>query len=138
MPDSQAASAASFAAAGYSWSTATKAGKRPDALRNTGGNRALPQFQRLEEQLHGPARRTGRALAAPVTAIGTMSLTAYVAHILVIRAPGIEDVPGSPLWVLCCFVVAVMVFAMAWKRHFRRGPLESLLNTATAPAAHIR
>ncbi|WP_079027369.1 DUF418 domain-containing protein [Streptomyces rimosus] len=79
-----------------------------------------------------------RTLAAPVTAIGTMSLTAYVAHILVIRALGIENVPGSPLWMLCCFVVAMMAFAMVWKRHFRRGPLESLLNTATAPAKYIR
>ncbi|MFD7668784.1 DUF418 domain-containing protein [Streptomyces sp. NPDC059788] len=79
-----------------------------------------------------------RALAAPVTAIGTMSLTAYVAHILVIRALGIEDVPGSPLWVLGCFAVIMMVFAMLWKRLFRRGPLEYLLNMATLPATYIR
>ncbi len=83
-------------------------------------------------------RRRLRGVVSPVTAVGSMSLTAYVANILGIRAAGIEDVPGSSLWVLLCFVVAVMVSAVAWRRHFRRGPLEYLLALATKPAGYIR
>ncbi|MFE7114201.1 DUF418 domain-containing protein [Streptomyces sp. NPDC057654] len=79
-----------------------------------------------------------RGLLFPVTAVGSMSLTAYVANILGIRAAGIEDVPGSPLWVLLAFAVTIMVLAVAWRRHFRRGPLEYLLTLATKPAGYIR
>ncbi|MGW1505017.1 DUF418 domain-containing protein [Streptomyces mirabilis] len=79
-----------------------------------------------------------RRLAAPVVAVGTMSLTAYVFHIVAIRALGIEELPGSPLHVLLGFLVAVTVFAALWSRHFARGPLEWLLGRATRIAERVR
>ncbi|MEU5427864.1 DUF418 domain-containing protein [Streptomyces olivoreticuli] len=79
-----------------------------------------------------------RRLARPVIAIGAMSLTAYVLNIVGIWALGIEDVPGSPLPVLLGFIAAAALLALAWSRHFRRGPLEYLLNTATKAARLVR
>ncbi|MET7892578.1 DUF418 domain-containing protein [Streptomyces mirabilis] len=79
-----------------------------------------------------------RRLAAPVIAVGTMSLTAYVFHIVAIRALGMEELPGSPLHVLLGFLVAVTVFATLWSRHFARGPLEWLLGRATRIAERVR
>lgn len=75
-----------------------------------------------------------RWLATPVIAVGSMSLTAYVAHIAGIGVLGIDELPGSSLHVLAGFVVGVTVLAFAWSRLFRRGPLEYLLNGATRPA----
>lgn len=79
-----------------------------------------------------------RRLAAPVVAVGTMSLTVYVFHIVAIRALGIEELPGSPPHVLLGFLVAVTVFATLWSRHFARGPLEWLLGRATRIAERVR
>ncbi|WP_326731851.1 DUF418 domain-containing protein [Streptomyces phaeochromogenes] len=79
-----------------------------------------------------------RRLARPVIAVGSMSLTAYVFHIVGIHLLGIEELPGSPLHVLLGFIVAVTVFATLWSRFFRRGPLEWLLGKATKPAELIR
>lgn len=66
-----------------------------------------------------------RRLARPVIAVGTMSLTAYVFHILAIYFLGLDELSGS-LHVLIGFIVAVTVFATLWSRFFRRGPLEWL------------
>ncbi|MGI5452475.1 DUF418 domain-containing protein [Streptomyces sp. CA-249302] len=77
-------------------------------------------------------------LARPVIAVGSMSLTAYVFHVVGIRLLGIEELPGSPPHVLLGFIVAVTVFATLWSRRFRRGPLEWLLGKATKPAELIR
>ncbi|MEU1185450.1 DUF418 domain-containing protein [Streptomyces sp. NPDC005820] len=78
------------------------------------------------------------ALARPVIAVGSMSLTAYVFHIVGIRLLGIEELPGSPPHVLLGFVVAVTVFATLWSRSFRRGPLEWLLGRTTKAAELVR
>ncbi|MEU1517317.1 DUF418 domain-containing protein [Streptomyces sp. NPDC005811] len=78
------------------------------------------------------------ALARPVIAVGSMSLSAYVFHIVGIRLLGIEELPGSPLHVLLGFVVAVTVFATLWSRFFRRGPLEWLLGRTTKAAELVR
>ncbi|MFI1183193.1 DUF418 domain-containing protein [Streptomyces sp. NPDC020799] len=79
-----------------------------------------------------------RRLAGPVIAVGAMSLTAYVLNIVGIWALGIEDVPGSPLPVLLGFIATAAALALAWSRHFRRGPLEHLLNSATKAARLVR
>ncbi|MGW3651629.1 DUF418 domain-containing protein [Streptomyces sp. NPDC000878] len=84
---------------------------------------ALPRFRRL---------------ARPVVAVGTMSLTAYVLHVAGIWALGIEELPGSPLPVLFAFLVTVTVFAVAWSRFFRRGPLERLMGDATRIARYVK
>ncbi|MGH4031315.1 DUF418 domain-containing protein [Actinomycetota bacterium Odt1-20B] len=84
---------------------------------------ALPRFRRL---------------ATPVIAVGTMSLTAYVFHIVGIRLLGVEELPGPSLHVLLGFVVAAMVFATLWSRFLGRGPLEWLLGRATRPARYVK
>lgn len=78
-----------------------------------------------------------RRLAAPVVAVGAMSLTAYVLHIVALWALDIDDEPDSPLLTLLGFSAAAMAFAMVWSRFFRRGPLEHLLHTATLPARRV-
>ncbi|MFD9907871.1 DUF418 domain-containing protein [Streptomyces sp. NPDC059063] len=81
-----------------------------------------------------------RRLARPVIAVGSMSLTAYVLHIVAIRLLGMEELPGSssPGYVLLGFVAGVTVFAALWSRFFRRGPLEALLQRATKVAERVR
>ncbi|WP_199487227.1 DUF418 domain-containing protein [Actinomadura spongiicola] len=73
----------------------------------------------------------------PVIAVGTMSLSCYVGHILALAALDTEATP-SRLSDLVVFVVAALALAVMWTRRFRRGPLEFLLNTATKPARHVR
>jgi uncharacterized membrane protein YeiB len=79
-----------------------------------------------------------RRLAAPVVAVGAMSLTAYVFHIVGIHVLGVEELPGAPLHVLFVFLVAVTAFATLWSRFFARGPLEWLLGQATRVAERVR
>jgi len=75
--------------------------------------RALPRLARL---------------ASPVLALGTMSLTVYVGHILVIKYLDPEAHLGSPFAVLVVFAVGGTLLAALWRRLFRRGPLEFLLH----------
>ncbi|MGW1503451.1 DUF418 domain-containing protein [Streptomyces mirabilis] len=76
-----------------------------------------------------------RRLAAPVIAVGSVSLTAYAGHIIAIKALGIDDLPTSAaLPALACLAAASMLLAVGWTRAFRRGPLEYMLHAATAPA----
>lgn len=82
-----------------------------------------------------------RRLAGSVIAVGTMSLTIYVAHILAILAlPGQSATPpdANSTGLLLGFIVGATVFAALWSRFFQRGPLEHLLNTATRPARRLR
>ncbi|TBO57721.1 DUF418 domain-containing protein [Streptomyces kasugaensis] len=79
-----------------------------------------------------------RRLARPVIVVGTMSLTAYVFNVVGIWALHIREVPGSPLPLLFCFAAAITLLALVWSRHFRRGPLESLIHHATGVARHVR
>ncbi|MET7605973.1 DUF418 domain-containing protein [Streptomyces avermitilis] len=76
-----------------------------------------------------------RWFATPVTAVGSLALTAYVGHIVAIKALGIDDLPTSAaLAVLICFASVAMLLALAWTRVFRRGPLEYMVHAATTPA----
>lgn len=82
-----------------------------------------------------------RRLATPVIAVGTMSLTLYVGHILAILAlPGEAATPpqSASAELLLCFIIGATVFAAVWSRFFRRGPLEYLLNGATKLAVILR
>ncbi|MFK0024991.1 DUF418 domain-containing protein [Streptomyces sp. NPDC090798] len=79
-----------------------------------------------------------RRLAAPVIAVGSVSLTAYVGHIVAIKTLGIDDLPAAAtLPALACLTAATMLLAVAWTRAFRRGPLEYMLHAATTPARLI-
>jgi uncharacterized membrane protein len=79
-----------------------------------------------------------RGLARPVAAVGAMSLTAYVFHIIGMQVLGIDDLSGLPLHVLLGFIAAMTLFAMLWSRSFRRGPLEWLLGRASKFAERVR
>ncbi|MFC4466086.1 DUF418 domain-containing protein [Streptomyces xiangluensis] len=82
-----------------------------------------------------------RRPATPIIAVGTMSLTLYVAHILVILAlPGEAATPpqSASAALLIWFILGATLFAAIWSRFFRRGPLEFLLNGATKLANHVR
>jgi uncharacterized membrane protein YeiB len=82
-----------------------------------------------------------RRTAAPVVAVGTMSLTLYVGHILVILAlPGESATPpeSASAGLLLAFVLGATLFAAIWSRFFRRGPLEHLLGDATRLANRVR
>ncbi|MFI1467207.1 DUF418 domain-containing protein [Streptomyces wuyuanensis] len=86
-------------------------------------------------QFAGPRVR----LLAPLAAVGSISLTAYVAHIFAIRLLGtVDGEEWAALPVLLGFAVAAMALALLWTRFFRRGPLEYLLYSATKPARLIR
>ncbi|MFE6779484.1 heparan-alpha-glucosaminide N-acetyltransferase domain-containing protein [Streptomyces sp. NPDC057702] len=67
-----------------------------------------------------------RRLAAPVIAVGGMSLSAYVFHIAGIGLLDIdiEDPADLSLGLLAAFVASVSVLAYGWSHLFRRGPLE--------------
>ncbi|WP_242907754.1 DUF418 domain-containing protein [Actinomadura terrae] len=79
-----------------------------------------------------------RRLAVPLLAVGSMSLTAYVAHIVVLLPLGTDDLPVWPPHIMLGFMLAVTVPAFLWSRCFRRGPLEYLVNTATKASRYVR
>ncbi|MCW2879551.1 MAG: hypothetical protein JWQ95_3651 [Sphaerisporangium sp.] len=78
-----------------------------------------------------------RRISGPVIALGTMSLSAYVAHILMIRLVDLQGLLGSTVAVLVVLIVATTAFATVWSRFFRRGPLEFLLHVLTAWPARL-
>ncbi|WP_369245003.1 DUF418 domain-containing protein [Streptomyces sp. R41] len=77
-------------------------------------------------------------LATPISAVGMASLTAYVLHILAIRAVGMEEQTLPALVALLAFVATAMLLATVWTRRFRRGPLEYLLYATTRLSRHIK
>ena len=76
------------------------------------------------------ARRAGGWLL-PLSAMGSMTLTLYSAHLLALAAMLHYEVPL--LWFLIHVAVAAL-FAVAWQRAFGRGPLERLLARAAGAA----
>ncbi|KUL43519.1 DUF418 domain-containing protein [Streptomyces regalis] len=79
-----------------------------------------------------------RRLAKPVIAVGSMSLTAYVYHIVAIWLLGTEQLTVPPLYILLGFIASVTVLATIWSRFFQRGPLEWLMGRATGIAGRIQ
>ncbi|MER5225011.1 DUF418 domain-containing protein [Streptomyces flaveus] len=79
-----------------------------------------------------------RRLAGPVIAVGSMSLTAYVYHIVAIWLLDTEEPTVQPLYVLLGFIASVTVLATVWSRFFQRGPLEWLMGRATGIARRIQ
>lgn len=83
--------------------------------------------------------------AAPVSAVGTLALTAYVLHIVALwvftdvwYVTALEDEGLSALPVLLGFIALAMLLAAVWTRLFRRGPLEYLLHATTRLARLVR
>ncbi|MFC4464227.1 DUF418 domain-containing protein [Streptomyces xiangluensis] len=79
-----------------------------------------------------------RLLAKPVIAVGSMSLTAYVYHIVAIWLLNTEELTVQPLHILLGFIASVTVLATLWSRFFQRGPLEWLMGRATGFARRIQ
>ncbi|MDQ0935820.1 DUF418 domain-containing protein [Streptomyces turgidiscabies] len=79
-----------------------------------------------------------RRLARPVIAVCSMSLTAYVYHIVAIWLLVPEDMTSGRLYVLLGFIASVTVFATVWSRFFQRGPLEWLMGRATGIARRVQ
>ncbi|WMD06768.1 DUF418 domain-containing protein [Streptomyces sp. FXY-T5] len=79
-----------------------------------------------------------RRLAKPVIAVGSMSLTAYVYHIVAIWLLDAEQSAVPPLYVLLGLIASITLLATLWSRFFQRGPLEWLMGKATGIARRIR
>jgi uncharacterized membrane protein YeiB len=68
--------------------------------------------------------RTVQRIAFPLVAIGSMPLSIYALHLVVIAAvPGLPQ--GLATW--WGFAVGAALFAMLWQRFLGRGPLERLI-----------
>jgi uncharacterized membrane protein YeiB len=78
----------------------------------------------------------------PLIAVGSMSLTVYVAHIAAVwylvdkPANGVGYATGWRMWAV--FAVGAVLFALIWKRFLKRGPLEWVMWAATKPAKFVK
>lgn len=79
-------------------------------------------------------RRVASTILSPVTAMGSMPLSIYTVHLVVLGlAVRIEDgIATDDSWPLLIGLVAgSMAFAWLWRRHLGRGPLERALRWAS-------
>jgi uncharacterized membrane protein YeiB len=74
-----------------------------------------------------------RRVLRPVAVVGTMTLTVYSAHVLVLASGVFDDNPAALYLVL---VTAALTFAVLWQRCVGQGPLERLVARAAAWARH--
>jgi uncharacterized membrane protein len=72
-------------------------------------------------------------LLRPITLAGTMALTIYTAHVLVLATGVLDDEPGL-LYLL--LIVGGCVFALLWRRFVGQGPLERLVAGLSGRARH--
>jgi uncharacterized membrane protein YeiB len=77
-----------------------------------------------------------RRLAGPLIAVGTMSLTLYVAHVAAYAM--LPEGATETFVPLLGFIAGAILFATIWSRFFRRGPMEHLLNSTTKLAKFVR
>ena len=89
----------------------------------------------------------GRTILYPLRAMGSMSLTVYVAHVLT-AAMILTNDNNNPAWssseqpathplALGVTIVVAIVCAMIWKQCFRRGPLEWVMHVLTVKGARV-
>ncbi|GEM33639.1 hypothetical protein NN3_46460 [Nocardia neocaledoniensis NBRC 108232] len=105
-------------------------------LGNTGVAVAIVATALLATAEHGMLTRALR----PVTAVGAMSLTVYVAHIgavWAIHATGIDTLAERSMVVLIGLTAGTTVAATIWMQRFRRGPLEAMLSSTTVRAQRL-
>lgn len=68
----------------------------------------------------------------PILAVGSMSLTAYLGHILVLWClPATWVFPSGSIQITASLAVGAMAFALAWARYARRGPAEWAMHALT-------
>ncbi len=88
----------------------------------------------LTELARAGVRDIARRLLSPVTAMGSMPLSIYTLHLVVISFAVHEEdgVVTDDSWPLLVGLIAgSMVFALLWRRFVGRGPLEQLLRRAS-------
>jgi uncharacterized membrane protein len=80
-------------------------------------------------------RRVAGAALSPITAMGSMPLTVYTAHLIVISFGKYRSESGvitDDSWpLLIGSVLGSMLFAWLWRRYMGRGPLEQALRWAS-------
>lgn len=79
-------------------------------------------------------RRVASTILSPVTAMGSMPLSIYTMHLVVLGLAIREEngVATDDSWpLLIGLVVGSMVFAWLWRRYLGRGPLERVLRWAS-------
>lgn len=68
-----------------------------------------------------------RALLWPLAAIGSMTLTLYTLHVLLLSSSVPRETPDAFLW----HVVIALAVAVPWRTFVGRGPLEAVANRAS-------
>lgn len=82
------------------------------------------------------ASRLARTVLYPVAAVGSMSLTAYTTHIVVIAFT--NDWVGGESWKPIFWLVGgALLLCTLWKQLFRRGPLEWAMWKVSLKAAQL-
>ena len=79
--------------------------------------------------------QVARPVMWPLMAAGSMALTLYVAHIIVIAAVGKEIVWESTNVAYVALCLSALAYACAWKWLVGQGPLEKLMSVASLAAA---
>ncbi|WP_084102475.1 heparan-alpha-glucosaminide N-acetyltransferase domain-containing protein [Demequina sp. NBRC 110051] len=82
--------------------------------------------------------RRARGLVWPLLAVGSMALTAYVAHLIVIVAVGTEIVWQPSNVSLVALWLGIIVFCSLWRWRLGAGPLERWLTAWSTRAANSR
>lgn len=82
-----------------------------------------------------PERPSSSGSFSPLAAFGRLSLTFYISHILIghvyrrwMGNPNAIVPKDQALFFSTGFILAGIVFAAVWTRHFKRGPLEMVLD----------
>lgn len=113
-----------------------------ETLGNTGVAVAVVAVLLVLTGLAAPGvRRASIAVTSPVAAMGSMPLSVYTLHLVVIAlavrvdpATGVVTDDSWPL--LIGLIVGSMLFAWLWRRFIGRGPLETLLRWASGRSRH--
>jgi uncharacterized membrane protein YeiB len=75
--------------------------------------------------------RAAGGLMRPLTAVGSMPLTMYTTHLLLLVQPWM---PEEPLVAFVIQLVALTTLALVWSAYFRRGPLEHIVRALSLAA----
>jgi uncharacterized membrane protein YeiB len=70
----------------------------------------------------------------PVAVAGSMALTLYSAHLLLLATGILQD---DPVLLYVLMVVGALAFALLWRRRFRQGPLEWLVAVVAGRARRM-
>jgi uncharacterized membrane protein len=78
--------------------------------------------------------RVAASLLGPFVVLGSMTLSLYVAHLLLLSAPFLTVRDATEFWL---HLGALLTFAWVWRLWSVRGPLEQVLTWATRGTRHL-